>query len=210
MESTEGILKRLHIDTLDTLLFHRPDILAEQEEFCKAVTELKSQGKVRQFAVSNMNPAQIELLESWCGETFVADQVQLSLMHAGIVTGGTNVNVANREGTMYDGCLLPYCQKTQMVLQAWSPLQYGMFQGCFIGNEKFPKLNEKLTELARKYGVSQTAIALAWILRIPGNMQVILGTASPEHMRDAAMASDVTLSRQDWYSLYSVCGYLLP
>lgn len=210
MNSAEGILSRLRTDHLDLLLFHRPDALCEKEEFARAVQDLKIQGKVRSFGVSNMNPAQVQLLESWSGERMLTDQVQLSLMHAGLVTAGTNVNVPNAEGTMYDGSLLPYAQRTDLGIQSWSPLQYGMFKGCFVGNEQFPELNARLEELAQKYDASPAAIAMAWILRIPGKIQVVTGTADPAHLRDAAKAGDITLSREDWYSLYRACGYLLP
>ena len=210
MRSVEGSLQRLHTDHLDLLLFHRPDALAEKEEFSRAVQELRAQGKVLSFGVSNMNPAQIQLLEDWSGEKMLVNQVQLSLMHAGLVTAGTNVNVVNAEGTMHDGSLLPYAQRTDLGLQAWSPLQYGMFEGCFVGNEKFPVLNDCLREMSQKYQVSPAAIALAWILRIPGKMQVVTGTADPGHLVDACKAAEITLSREDWYALYLACGYLLP
>lgn len=210
MGSAEGILSRLHTDHLDLLLFHRPDALAEEEEFSRAVQDLKAQGKALAFGVSNMNPAQIQLLEDWSGEKMLVNQVQLSLMHAGLVTTGTNVNVKNAEGTMYDGSLLPYAQRTNLGIQAWSPLQYGMFEGCFVGNEKFPALNDCLRDMAEKYQVSPAAIALAWILRIPGNLQVVTGTADPGHLVDACKAAEITLSREDWYALYRACGYLLP
>lgn len=209
-ESVDGILKRLGIEKLDNLILHRPDILAEPEEIAKALEDLKSSGKVASFGVSNMNPAQIELLESWTGERFTCDQMQLSIMHAGIVASGINVNVENNDGTMYDGALLPYIQKRGMVLQAWSPFQYGMFEGCFIGSEKFPELNAKLNELALKYNATPSAIATAWILRIPGNIQVVLGTANEKHLKDALMAEDIKLTRKEWYDIYTISGHLLP
>ena len=210
LTSVEGSLHRLRTDYLDVLLLHRPDALAEQEDFANAVQHLKKSGMVRHFGVSNMNPAQIELLESWCGEPLVADQMQLSLMHAGMVTAGINVNVGNTFGTDFDGSVLPYCQRTGRVLQAWSPLQYGMFKGCFVGDPQFPELNAKLNELADLYEVTPAAIAMAWILRIPGKMQVIIGSADPEHLRQAAQADGVQLTRRQWYELYRSCGYPLP
>lgn len=210
VSSVEGILSRLQTDRLDLLLLHRPDALAEQEEFARAVQTLKAQGKVLQFGVSNMNPAQLQLLESWCGEPLVADQLQLSLMHAGMVTSGMNVNVGSGEGILYDGGVLPFCQRRGITVQAWSPLQYGMFEGCFVGNGQFPALNACLGELAQRYGVTPAAVALAWILRIPGRMQVILGTADPAHVREAAASAGVELTREDWYALYRSCSYPLP
>ena len=209
-ESVEGSLRRLQCDYLDLLLFHRPDALAEKEEFARAIQDLKAQGKVLSFGVSNMNPAQVRLLEDWSGEKMLADQVQLSLMHAGLVTSGINVNVENTEGTMYDGSLLPYAQRTGLGILAWSPLLFGMFEGCFVGNSRFPQLNDELTALSRKYQVTPAAIALAWILRIPGRIQVVTGTSDPGHLMDACEAADITLTREDWYRLYRSCGYLLP
>ena len=208
--SVEGSLRRLGIETLDSLLFHRPDVLADSDEFCRAVRDLKASGKVRSFGVSNMNPAQIELLESWTGERMTSDQVQLSVMHAGLVTSGLNVNVPGREGTMFDGSLLPYAQRRGMTLQAWSPFQYGMFEGCFVGNEKFPEVNAKLSEIAERYGVTPGAVAVAWILRLPLSMQVVLGTTSNAHMQEACRASDISLTRKEWYEIYLSAGYLLP
>ena len=208
--SVEGSLQRLHTDHLDILLLHRPDVLAEPEEFARAIETLKAHGKVLNFGVSNMNPAQIQLLESWTGEKLVADQLQLSLMHAGMVTSCLNVNVSNAEGTMYDGSILPYAQRRDLAIQAWSPLQYGMFKGCFVGNPQFPELNACLEELARAYGVTPAAIALAWILRIPGKLQVILGTVNPKHLEEALKAADIQLTRAHWYRLYRACGYSLP
>ena len=111
---------------------------------------------------------------------------------------------------MYDGSVLPFCQENDITLQAWSPFQYGMFEGCFVGNEKFPELNQKLNELAEKYDVTPSAIALAWILRIPGRVQAIVGTTNPVRMRDCCAAGELVLTRQEWYELYLSCGYMLP
>ena len=210
LEAVDGSLSRLGVETLDVLLFHRPDALCEQEELCEAIRTLKAQGKVKQFGVSNMNPAQIELLEAWSGETLCANQIQMSLMHAGTVKSGINVNVDNDAGVMHDGSVLPFCQRKNITVQAWSPFQYGMFKGCFIGDAQFPELNAKLNELAEAYRVTPAAIAAAWLLRIPGRMQVILGTANPQHMQEACAAADITLTREEWYALYRACGYPLP
>ena len=209
MKAVEGSLNRLQTDHLDFLLFHRPDALAEQEEFAKAIQELKASGKVGHFGVSNMNPEQVMLLEAWGGEPMVADQLQLSLMHAGMVTAGINVNVDNQEAVMRDGSVLPFAQRTGMAIQAWSPLQHGIFKGCFVGDPQFAELNRCLEELADAYQVSPIAVALAWILRIPGRMQVILGTVNPRHMEDALKAADLNLTREQWYQLYRACDYVI-
>ena len=210
MDSVESSLRKLGTDRLDVLLFHRPDILAEEEEVCRAVGELKRQGKVLAFGVSNMEPDQIRLLEGWTGEKMVADQLQLSLMHAGMVTRSINVNMDNRECRSETGGLLPFCRRENMALQAWSPLQFGMFKGCFVGDSAFPELNKTLDALSEKYGVTPAAVALAWILRIPGRMQTVLGSRDPVHIREACAAADVRLTRPEWYELYRACGYAQP
>ena len=210
MDSVNASLGKLNTDHLDVLLFHRPDALAEEEEVARAVRELKQQGKVLAFGVSNMNPGQIRLLEQWTGEKMIADQLQFSLLHAGMVTGGINVNMENGLGEERDGEVLPFCRLNHMTVQAWSPLQYGMFKGCFIGDEQFPELNRLLDQLAEQYGVTPAAIALAWILRIPGRLQIIMGTRNPDHIREACAAAEITLTRPEWYALYRACGYAQP
>ena len=210
IEAVNDSLSRLKTEYIDTLLFHRPDILAEADELARAIEELKKQGKVRSFGVSNMNSAQLDLLSAWTGEKFITNQLQLSLMHCDIVTSLLNVNVTNDEGIMRDGSIIPYCQKNDIGIQAWSPLQYGMFKGCFIDNEKFPSLNKELDTLAKKYGVSKSAIAVSWILRLPLKMQVVVGTTSAEHLKEICGADEVTLTKPEWYGLYRSCGYMLP
>lgn len=210
LASVEGSLKRLGQEQLDILLFHRPDVLAEPEEMAEAIAALKAQGKAKYFGVSNMNPGQIKMLEKMTGERFVINQLQFGLMHAGLVTSGLNVNVDQEEGVVRDGGALEFCRERGIVLQAWSPFQYGMFKGCFIGNEKFPEINQKLEEVARSYQASPSAIAVAWILRVPAAMQAVIGTTNPDRIVDIAQALRISLSRQEWYGLYRACGYLLP
>ena len=109
-----------------------------------------------------------------------------------------------------DGNVLDYCRLHDITIQAWSPLQHGMFKGTFVDNPDFPKLNETLGMIAEREGVSKTAIAIAWILRHPAKIQAIIGTMNPEHIKDACNAADVTLSHHDWYELYLSAGKFLP
>lgn len=111
---------------------------------------------------------------------------------------------------MLDNGVLNYCRLHNITIQTWSPFQYGFFEGVFIGSEKYPKLNAKLDELAEKYNVTNTAIALAWILRHPAKMQAVTGTINPKRLCDCAAALDITLAREDWYALYLAAGYRLP
>ena len=210
LSSTEGILKRLRTDYLDVLMLHRPDTLMEPQEVAEAFSQLQQSGKVRHFAVSNMNPSQMDLLRKYVEQPLVANQLQLSLCHTGIIDAGFNVNMVNEPGLVRDGGVLEYCRLHDITIQAWSPFQYGFFEGVFIGSEKFPELNRMLGELAEAKGVTNSAIAIAWLLRHPAGMQVVLGTTQAQRVRDIAKAVEVEMSREEWYALYRAAGNELP
>ena len=208
--SVDGILKRLRTEYLDVLLLHRPDTLMEPEEVAEAFAYLKHSGKVRHFGASNQNPGQIELLSKYMNVKLIANQLQFSLTNTGMINSGLNVNMENEGGVNRDGGVLEYCRLNHITIQAWSPFQYGFFEGTFLGNPKFPELNAKLDTMATKYGVTNTAIATAWILRHPAKIQPIVGTTNPQRIKDLCKASDVELTREDWYALYRAAGNKLP
>lgn len=210
INSVDGILKRLNTEYLDILLLHRPDTLMEPEEVNEAFEKLYKDGKVRNFGVSNHNSMQIELLNKYLTNKITINQLQFSIMHTGIIDSGLNVNMKNSHSIDRDGSILEYCRLKDINIQAWSPYQYGFFEGVFIDNPKFPKLNKKLNELAEKYNVSSTAIATAWILRHPAKIQTIVGTTSGNRLKDICTASNVALSRQEWYEIYLAAGNELP
>ena len=208
--SVEGSLKRLGIEQLDALLLHRPDTLVEPEEVAAAFDELEQSGKVRYFGVSNQNPTQIELLKKAVKQPLIANQLQFCIMHTGMVDQGIHVNMTDQGSFDHDGGILDYSRLHDMTIQAWSPYQYGFFEGVFLGNEKFPELNAAIDELAAKYGVTNTGIATAWILRHPAHMQTIIGTMNKQRIQDVAAASELVLTREEWYKIYMAAGNILP
>lgn len=210
LRSVEESLKRLRTDHLDILLLHRPDTLMEPEEVAEAFELLEKSGKVRYFGVSNQNSMQIELLNKYCGNRIKINQLQFSIAHCDIVDSGLNVNVHSEAGANRDGSILEYCRLKDITIQAWSPFQYGMFEGVFLNNEKFPKLNKLVDELAEKYQVTNNAIAVAWILRHPARIQPIVGTTNKNRLTDICKASEVKLTREEWYALYMAAGKVLP
>ena len=209
IESVEGSLKRLNTEYLDVLLLHRPDTLVEPDEVGEAFERLKDDGKVKAFGVSNFNATQIQLFRS-AGIQIAANQVQFSLMHTPLVDAGFNVNMYKDESVTRAGDTLEYCRLKGIPLQAWSPLQYGFFNGVFVGNANFPELNALLTDLAEKYGVTPSAIAFAWILRHPAFKQAVTGTTTPERMAEICKAADIRLTHEEWYKLYFATGKTLP
>ncbi|MBO9607649.1 MAG: aldo/keto reductase family oxidoreductase [Paenibacillaceae bacterium] len=210
LASVDGILQRLRTDYLDVLLLHRPDALVEPEEVAEAFDLLERSGKVRHFGVSNQKPMQIELLKKFVKQPLVANQLQLSITNATMISNGINVNMENESAVDRDGSILDYCRLHDITIQPWSPFQYGFFEGVFLGSDKFPALNRKIDEVAARYGVSNTTIAIAWLLRHPANMQPVIGTMNPERLRDCVQASDIRLTREEWYDIYRAAGNILP
>ena len=210
ISSVDGSLKRLNTDYIDVLLLHRPDALFEPEEVAKAFDRLKTSGKVRHFGVSNQNPYQIALLQKHLDMPVCANQMQFGIMHMPSVQSGMNFNMMNEYGVDRDGGVIDYCRLNDITIQTWSSLQYGFFEGCFVDNDRFPELNRVLSELAEKYSVSKTTIAIAWILRHPAGMQPVTGTTNPERLKECFRAADVTLTREEWYKVYLATGSFLP
>jgi predicted oxidoreductase len=210
LSAVDHILKRLQVDYLDSVLLHRPDPLIEVDDVAAAFDALEQSGKVRHFGVSNFNPEQIALLESGIRQPLLIDQVQFSVAHTGMVNAGMHTNMADAASVDHDGSLLPYLQRKHMTLQAWSPFQYGMFEGTFIDSPKFKALNDELQKVADHYHTNKNAIAVAWLLRHPVGVQVILGSMNPEHIKESAEGADITLTRQEWYDIYFAAGNDLP
>lgn len=210
LEAVDGSLKRLKTDYLDVLLLHRPDALVEPEEVAEVFDKLYSSGKVRNFGVSNQNPMQIKLLQKFLNRPIIANQLQLSITNSTMISAGIHVNMLDDPAVSRDGSVLDFCRLNDITIQPWSPFQYGFFEGVFLGNEKFPELNAKIDEIAAKYGVTNTTIALAWILRHPAHMQPVTGTMNPERLKDCIKAADIYLTREEWYEIYRGAGNILP
>ena len=210
LNSVDGILRRLRTDYLDVLLLHRPDALVEPQEVAEAFDILYSTGKVRCFGVSNHKPMQIELLKKYVRQPILANQLQLSIMHAHMISNGMNVNMDVPAAYDRDGSVLDYCRLNEITIQPWSPFLYGFFEGVFVGNEKFPTLNAKMDEIATRYGVTKTTLAIAWLLRHPAKMQPVVGTTNLQRLEDCVKAAEVNLTREEWYEIYLAAGNTLP
>ncbi len=210
LEAVDGSLKRLKTEYLDVLLLHRPDTLMEPEEVAEAFSILKSAGKVRYFGVSNQHPLQMELLQIFLPDKLIVNQLQLSIAFSGMIDFGFHVNMKDTPSVNHDNGILEYCRLHDITIQAWSPFQYGFFEGVFLDNDKYPELNAVLDQLAEKYGVSKTALAVAWISRHPAKIQTIVGTMKPKRLVEICDSEKITLSREDWYAIYRAAGNVLP
>ncbi|GHT11950.1 aldo/keto reductase [Bacteroidia bacterium] len=210
LEAVNGILSRLKTSYLDVLLLHRPDALMEPDEIAEAFDHLLLCGKVRAFGVSNFNPMQIELLQRSLPNKLVINQLQFSIAHSLLVDGGIAVNMGIPQSIDRTGSVLDYCRLQNITIQAWSPFQKGFFEGVFLGDKTYAELNVVIDRLAKKYGVTNTAIAVAWITRHPANIQVVLGTTNVQRLRDSCAGSDLALLREEWYEIYKAAGNTIP
>lgn len=210
LASVDGILKRLQTDHLDMLLLHRPDALVEPEEVAEAFELLQSQGKVLHFGVSNQNPMQMELLKKYLKQPLLANQLQFSVPVSNMVAAGMEVNMTSPGSVDHDGSVLDYCRLNNITIQAWSPFQMPEWRGVFLGSPDYRELNETLKDIADEYGVTPTAIATAWIMRHPAQMQMIAGSMNLDRMKEIFKASEMELTREEWYRIYLSAGHILP
>jgi predicted oxidoreductase len=149
-------------------------------------------------------------LQKYVKQKLLFDQLQFSITNTTMIDSGLNVNMSNAAAVNRDGGVLDYCRLNDITIQPWSPFQYGFFEGVFLDNDQFPELNAKINELAEKYHVANSAVAIAWILRHPADMQPIVGTTNRTRLKDICKACDVALTRQEWYAIYLAAGNVLP
>lgn len=199
--SCEQSLKRLGTDVIDIYQLHRPDLLMDPQEVAGAFEQLRKQGKVRYFGVSNFLPSFVTALQSALPDPLVVNQVEIHL---------------GRLDCLYDGTL-DQCLAQDLTPLSWSPLG-----GGFLGDggtvkadhprrEHLLKLQQTLDEVARRCNASRTVTALAWLLKHPAKIIPIVGSTNPAHIADAVKADAVELSREDWYRLLVAArGQALP
>jgi predicted oxidoreductase len=197
----EGSLKRLGVQTIDLLMLHRPDYLADPGEVARALAELKSAGKVRFFGVSNFRPSLLTAIQAACAFPLVVNQVEISLAKLDALSDGT-----------LDQCLLE-----RITPMAWSPLAAGLLgDGATYllaaqqGYRTAP-IVAALDEIAQGHGVSRTVIALAWLLKHPSGIVPIVGSTDPDRIADCVKATEIELGRDSWYRLLEAArGEPLP
>ena len=191
INACEQSLRRLGIETLDVYLLHRPDYLADPEEVARAFSQLKAAGKVRHFGVSNFRPTLVTALQAACPMPLVVHQVEISLAKLDAFTDGT-----------LDQCLIE-----RITPMAWSPLAAGLIGGGatrLLSSQEIYRPEQFLPvvdAIAEAHGVSRTVVALAWLLKHPAKIQPIIGSTNPDHIREAAKATDLELTREEWYRL---------
>ncbi len=212
VHQVEQILDRLQVNYLDVFMVHRPDPLMDPKEVAEAFRSLKKQGMVHKFGVSNMSMHQMNSIQEHCDDPLVANQIELSLAHSLVVDAGVLVNRSNRQDFNGVEGLSEYMQKHQMAIQAYSSLAGGRYTGNSNAMSEGDKQTiDLLSQTAEKYTTTPAAILLAWLFKIPGNVQPIIGTTNPDRIKACKDAVDLELSREDWYNLWiSARGESIP
>ncbi|GLU43383.1 aldo/keto reductase family oxidoreductase [Allomuricauda sp. NBRC 101325] len=177
--SAEQSLKKLHTEYLDLLLVHRPSPLMDPAEIAAAAEQLLGSGKIKSFGVSNFTPSQVAMLEKEIPVS--GNQVEFSLTH---------------DTPMYDGTF-DDCIANKRLAMAWSPLG-DLFRE---DNEQTQRIKKAMKPLVEKYDVNESQLLLAWILKHPAKVHPVIGTTSKERITESAVAVNIDLELQDWFSL---------
>ena len=167
---------------------------------------------MRYFGVSNQNRFQMEYLQSMLPDPLVVNQLQLSLLHHGFLEAGISFNQhAPGYPDGWEGAV-EYCRTHAVTMQAWSPLDRGVLTGDLSDQPANIKATAALVKkIAGDHGTTPEAIQLAWLLKHPAGIQPVTGTSKPERLRACAKALEVTLSREEWYSLFAAArGATMP
>lgn len=202
--SVDGILSRLGIEALDILLLHRPDPLMEPEEVAAAFEQLLRAGKVKTFGVSNMSPSQIRLLQASLDMPLIVNQLELSLSKLDFVDAGVLVNQKAGTQVNFAEGTLEFCRLENIQIQSWGPLSKGLFTGRELEGQPENIVNTAalVQKLAREKETTPEAIVLAWLMRHPAGIQPVIGTTRADRIRACAASTTVSLTREEWYSLY--------
>lgn len=213
LKSVDGTLARLGTDYLDILLLHRPDPLMDPEEVAEALHQLKAAGKVRHFGVSNMSAAQIRLLQRYCDEPFIVNQLHMSLAKISWLDAMVSVNREPWKEITFPEGTIEYCRTENIQLQAWGPLAQGSFSGRPLEGQPENVVNTaaRVKELAEQKNTSPEAIVLSWLMTHPAAIQPVIGTVNPLRIAACGEADKLELTRKEWYDLYvSSRGEKLP
>ena len=210
LDSVDGILERFGTDYLDLLMLHRPDALMEPGEIAEAFDRLHDSGKVKHFGLSNFHTTQFDFVQKHTDHKLVTNQVQFGVGAPHMINSRMQANTPFEGAGDRDGGLLEHSRLNDVTLQAWSPFHYGYFEGIIMDDPKYRTLNDVLEDIGHSHGLTKNAVAVAWILRHPANMQTIIGTTNTSRLGDIAKAGNVTLTREEWYRIYKAAGHMLP
>jgi len=201
--SVDGIFKRLQTDYLDILMLHRPDILVDAEALNETLKNIYTSGKVKAFAVSNMNVSQLSFLQKTLEVPIIANQIELSLSAAAPYAYAIQANQSLTGCDSFYSGLFEYAQLNGVELQSWGSLANGKYSSEISNNdsEQVRATKQLVCELAEHYGVSKEAILLSFIRRHPASIRPVIGSTNTNRILACKDAHQFELSKEHWYSL---------
>jgi predicted oxidoreductase len=179
--SAENSLKNLQTDYLDVFLLHRPSPLLQPDEVAKAIDQLKSQGKILSFGVSNFTNSQTELLQKVIPVEF--NQIQFSATDSEAMLNGS----------------LDFMQNNAIKPMAWNPLG-SVFKE---DSQQTRRLKKILTDLVIKYEVSLDLLLLSWVLQHPSHIIPVVGTTNLTRIPQLNNAKKIKLDLEDWFAIWT-------
>jgi predicted oxidoreductase len=182
VNSVESSLKKLKTDYLDIFLLNQSDFLADPEQTAMTLAEIVNSGKVKHIGVANFTAFQHQLLASYLTIPIVTNHIELNLMNISAIEDGR----------------LDFIKQSFSKPLAWAPLAGGEILDGKEG--KSAVLKTKLEAIGKKYDANVEQTAVAWLMQL-GTLPII-GSLSEARIRNAASASDIKLSREDWYDIY--------
>lgn len=187
--SVEESLKNLKTEYLDLFLLHRPSPLMNPEEIGETIDQLKKQGKIKEFGVSNFTTSQVDLISQYSKVS--VNQIEFSL------TG---------HSAMHNGILDQMLIKN-IIPMAWSPMGHVFREDT----EQTRRIHKQLGELMDKYQATEDQLLLSWILKHPSGIHPVIGTTNKKRIKDAINATKIELDLEDWFLILVACqGYKVP
>lgn len=192
--SAERSVRELNCGYLDLLLIHRPSPCADPEQIAAAFDHLQQRGLVKHFGVSNFSVSQFNLLQSYCRQTLVTNQIEISPLHL---------------SAFQDGSLDLLLQK-RLQPMAWSPLAGGrLFDSS---NPRSLNVAAALRQAGERLNESRLdTLAYAWLLSHPARIVPIIGSGKPERIANAVAALPLRFTEEEWIAVYAAAlGHDVP
>jgi len=208
MHSVDNSLRRLGTDYIDLYQIHRFDAQTPVEETLRALDDVVRAGKALYTGASSMYAWQLAKM------LYTADRMGIPRF----VTMQNYYNVVYREEERE---MLPLCRAEGLGVIPFSPLARGFVAGNRrkedLGETVRSKTDEfsrwqyyhdadfaivdRVTEIAKKRGVNNAQVALAWVLHQPGITAPIIGATKMNYLDDAVAALSLKLDEAELQSL---------
>lgn len=200
LRACEASLRRLQTDHIDLYQIHAWDPITRPDEVAGALQQLRREGKVRWFGVSNLNPEQMDLYRAHFEVSSL--QPPYSLLAR---------DIENRE--------LPYCLQHGLGVLNYSSLHRGLLGGRYtsetvfsdhrattplfhgVGFKSVLAAVEEAKTIAAGLGLTMPELAVRWVLTHPAITSAIVGVKRPDHITGIVKAAEDRLPQEIWHRL---------